>query len=340
MNMNQEGIPEHEPVEDRLNYGQSRVVSIPPHAKPVMREDAIAARLAAMRDAGIKSSRMAVESIVARDVLEAWIKGKRTREATAALSAWLTGIDEDIAERDGDFFMSPSAERFLRAFEHAREPKGTDGHRGIAMIYGASGTGKSVTAKWAARMDNDVVYVQADGERRTWTALLKGVVEAKKGSGYPAVGEKLRDVILRSIEPGGLLIFDHAQLIRLAVMEQLLIFPDEHGIALAFIGNTKGYKALMDAKLAQITSRIRGASVFVEIPGEDDVDALMEARNVGGRKEREFCLLIGRQDGGLRYLDATILEARKIARAAGMQKIDLRLLKLGAANAGCWGGEA
>src|SRR5687768_9138123 len=175
MNTNQKGIaePEHEPVDKRLEYAQSGVASIPVNAKPVMREDAIGARLSAMLEAGIRVSRMAVESSVTRDVLEAWIKGKRAKEATVALSAWLTGIDEDIAERDGDFFMSPSAERFLRAFEHAREPKGSDGHRGIAMIYGASGTGKSVTAKWAARMDENVVYVQADGERRTWTALLK-----------------------------------------------------------------------------------------------------------------------------------------------------------------------
>ncbi|CAE6503403.1 conserved hypothetical protein [Nitrosomonas nitrosa] len=338
MNMNQDGISVSEVNEKQPNYSQQKEIPNRSTSKPVMREDAIAARISAMLDAGVRISRMAIESNVTREALEAWIKGKRSQEVSVALSTWITLIDEDIAERDGDFFMSPSAKRFLRAFEHAREPKGGDGHRGIAMIYGASGTGKSVTAKWAARMDDNVVYVQADGERRTWTALLKGVVEVIKGSGYPTVGEKLRDIILRNIKPGGLLIFDHAQLIRLAVMEQLLVFPDEHGVALAFIGNTKGYKALVDAKLAQITSRIRGSIVFVEIPSEDDVDALMEARGVGGRKEREFCLLIGCQDGGLRFLDTAILEAKKIAHAAGIQKLDIRLLKLGAVNAGCWGG--
>lgn len=340
MNMNQDGISVSEVNEKQPNYSQQKEIPNRSTSKPVMREDAITARISAMLDAGVRISRMAIESNVTREALEAWIKGKRSQEVSVALSTWITLIDEDIAERDGDFFMSPSAKRFLRAFEHAREPKGGDGHRGIAMIYGASGTGKSVTAKWAARMDDNVVYVQADGERRTWTALLKGVVEVIKGSGYPTVGEKLRDIILRNIKPGGLLIFDHAQLIRLAVMEQLLVFPDEHGVALAFIGNTKGYKALVDAKLAQITSRIRGSIVFVEIPSEDDVDALMEARGVGGRKEREFCLLIGCQDGGLRFLDTAILEAKKIAHAAGVQKLDIRFLKLGAVNAGCWGGEA
>ena len=305
-----------------------------------MREDAIAARLAAMLDAGVKLSSMAVEASVTKDEIEAWINGHRAEKITLVLSKWLVGIDKDIAERNGNFFMSPSAENFIRAFEHAREAKNSEGARGIAMIYGASGTGKSVTAKWLARMDENVIYVQADGERRTWTGLLKGVVESMGRAGYPAAGEKLSEFVRNRIEPGGLLIFDHAQLIRLSVMEQFLVFPDEHGIALAFIGNTKGYKSFVNAKLAHINSRIRGSIVFVEMPGEDDVDAMMAAREVGGRKEREFCLMIGRQDGGLRYLDAAILEAKKIAHASGAKKIDLRLLKLGAANAGCWGGVA
>jgi len=338
MNTNQDGIGEGKSMEEPVR--KVTVSSLTERKKPVMREDAIAARLIAMRDAGVKVARMAVESGVPKDDIEAWINGKRTDEVTQALSSWLVGIDDDIAERNGDFFMSPSAENFLRAFEHAREAKGNEGYRGIAMIYGASGTGKSATARWAARMDDNVIYVQADGERRTWTGLLMGVVDSMDRPGRPSVGEKLREYILRRIGPGGLLIFDHAQLIRLSVMEQLLIFPDEHGIALAFIGNTKGYKSFVDAKLAHINSRIRGSIVLVEMPGEDDIDALMEARCVGGRKEREFCLLIGRQDGGLRYLDATILEAKKIAHGSGVQKLDLRLLKLGATNAGCWGGNA
>ena len=336
MNITLDGIPEHQAIDEGTS--NSSLTSIQSSSKkPMMREDAVAARLTDMRNAGVKLSRMAVESSVAKDKLEAWIKGERPVEITLSLSNWFTGIDEDIAERSGDFFMTPSAETFLRAFEHAREPKGNEGIRGIAMIYGASGTGKTVTAKWAARMDDNVVYVQADGERRTWTGLLSGVVESMNYGGRPAVGEKQKEFISRKIAPGGLLIFDHAQLIRLSIMEQLLIFPDECGIALAFIGNTEGYKSFYNAKLAHINSRVRGSSIVVEMPKEEDIDALLEARGVGGRKERDFCLLIGLQDGGLRYLDAAIFEARKIAYATGTQKLDQRLLKLGATNAGCWG---
>jgi len=309
-----------------------------PNQKINMREDAIAARLSAQLDAGTRPRQIAIESSVTQADLEQWIKGNRTAQVTFSLSKWLIGIDEEIAERNGEFVMTPTAERFLRAFEQARAPKGRDGRRGIALIYGASGAGKTETAKWAARMDNNVAYVQADGERKTYVALLHGILESKNEYGRPHNGEKLKDIVQRYFEPGGLFIFDHAHLIKLAVMEQLLTFPDEYGIALAFIGNTKGYRILMNAKMAQINSRIGGAQVFVESPEAEDIDALLEAWQVRGRKERDFCHLIGRQDGGLRYLDSTVQEAWKIAKGGGYQKLDEKLLKLGAVNAGCWGG--
>lgn len=339
MNMNLEGIPEHQHINDHLPTSSTTSVSNKNSTnRPAMREDAIAARLADMLKAGVKLSRIAIESNVSKDKLEAWIEGDRPGEVTKDLSNWFIEIDEEIDERNGDFFITPTAEIILRAFEHAREPRGRDRQRGIAMIYGAAGTGKSATAKWVTRMDCDnVFYVQVDGERRTWVGLLSGIAESIGYGGHPAVGEKLGEFITRKIPRGGLMIFDHAQLLQNRIMEQLLIFPDQFEIALAFIGNVQGYRKFVNAKIAQINSRVRGAIVFVEMPSEEDIDAMLGARGISGRKEREFCLMIGRQDGGLRYLDAAILEAQKIAYVSGVQKVDLKLLKLGAANAGCWG---
>lgn len=309
----------------------------PAKPKPAMREEAIAVRLDEMLRAGIEDRQIAVESHVSRAAVDGWKNGTRPKEITEALSAWLTKIDDEIAKLNGEFVLTPIAGRILRAFEQARTPKSSDGRRGVASIWGASGTGKSETAKWAARMDENVVYVQVDGECRTWTMLLKRVLAAKTGyAGYAGREEPLRERVVREVQEGGLIVFDHAHLLRLTIMEQLLVFPDEEGIALAFIGNTKGYKALMDAKLAQITSRIAGAQLFINMPGEDDVDALLEAWGISGRDERALCQQIGRQDGGLRYLDLTVREARKLALVCGAQRIDVRHLKLGAMNAGCW----
>lgn len=306
-----------------------------------MRQGAILARLAEMEAAGIKLTRIAVESGLSVDELMQWKKGERSEAATGALSTWLTGIDREVAEKEADFVITPTASRILRAFEQARAPKDSRGRRGIAMIYGASGVGKTQTARWANRMDASVAYVFVNGESRTWIKLLGSVAEATGSGygGYPAVGEPLKDLILRRIPTGGLIIFDHAHLLRISIMEQLIVFPEEHGIAIAFIGNARVSKSITDAKVIQIISRVAGANVFINMPGEDDLDMLLPAWGISGRKEREFCHLIGLQDGGLHYLENTLREARKLAAAKGTDALDIDLLKLGAANARCWGAQ-
>lgn len=339
MDTNTAKTPEEELPTKYLDRAAGEIRGIESPRKPPMREDAIAARLAAMREAGIKPLRMANEAALEVNALEGWINGQRESEVTMALSDWLTGIDDEITEREGDFVMTPTSARIVKAIEQARAPRGREEHRGVALIYGASGAGKSETAEWMARMDDNVIHVQVDGEHKSYVSLLKAVAEAKTGyGGHTGAGEKMGGYIIRTFPRGSVFIFDHAQLIRLPVMEQLLIFPDKHGIALVFLGNVQGYKALINSKMAQITSRVAGAHVFIEIPGEEDIDPLLEAWGVTGRQERQFCMIIGRQDGGLRYLAETVRETRKLALAAGAKKLDVRLLKLGAANAGCWGG--
>lgn len=339
MNTNTERTPDGNPPTKYFDYAAGEVGEIEKPYQPPMREDAIAARLVTMLDAGIKPLTMAIEAKLERNALEGWINGTRESAVTKALSDWLSGIDREVAELEGEFVITPTSARIIKAIEQARAPRGKEERRGVALIYGASGAGKTETAEWLARMDNKVIHVLANGERRKYVSLLQAVVEKNSGYiGHSAVGEKMGNYIVRNFSPGSLMIFDHAQLIPLSVMEQLLVFPDEHGIALAFMGNTQGYGKLINAKMAQIISRVAGAHVFVDIPGEEDIDALLEAWGVAGRQERKFCMMIGMQDGGLRYLHETVRESRKLALATSAKKLDERLLKLGAVNAGCWGG--
>lgn len=311
-----------------------------PKERPPMRADAISARIAEMQGAGVKTVRMAVESGVSRLVLEAWIKGNRDKDTTASLSTWIQDMDKELAKASGNLIMTPTAARILAAFEKAREPRGKDGRRGIAAVFGASGASKTATAKFLESVDRGVVHLQINGECKTYVSILKGILAKRQKWGYPATGESVTDAVLRVLGKGDLIILDHAQLLRTSLIEQLMVFPDEHGIALALIGNTAGYKSLVDSKTKQILSRVGGALVHVEIPGEEEVDAILEAEGISGAKAREFCLMVGRQDGGLRYLYEAIHEARKLKVAKGSQRLDENLLKLGAVNAGVWGAQS
>lgn len=305
--------------------------------RPVMRPDAIAVRVAEMQQADISLSRMAVESGVARQDLDAWISGARNVETTGLLSTWIQDIDEELAAAASSLVRTPTAARILNGLEKAREPRGSEGRRGIAYIGGASGTSKTTVAKWLESVDGGVVHLQLNGETKTYVSILKGVLAKRGHSGFAATGEATTDAILRFFKRGDLIILDHAQLLQMRVIEQLTVFPDEHGIGLALIGNVAGYKAMVDMKTKQILSRVGGALVHVDIPSAADVDCILEAEKVFGRKEREFCHIIGCQDGGLRYLYETFREARKLQRPSGQEHLDVRFLKLGAANAGHWG---
>lgn len=306
---------------------------------PAMRPEAIMARIRDMQTAGIKGHQMAVESGVPRAELEAWIKGERKEETTDLLSDWIEGIDEELTSKSKDLVRTPTTVRILSAFEKAREPKGRDGRRGIAAVYGASGTGKTAAAQWLEGVDKGVVHIQV-GDERTFIKIVLTIIAKRNKYGVAHRNESAMEILLQHFGPGDLIILDHAHLIRTSVIEQLTVFPDTHGIAIALLGNLDGYKKLVDMKTKQIMSRIGGALVHIAIPSEEDVDAVLEAEGITGRKEREFCAIIGCQDGGMRYLYETLWEARKLQRAAGSSRLDVRYLKLGAANAGYWGAEA
>lgn len=306
-----------------------------------MRADAIAARLKNMEGAGWEDISIAVAARLPRAAVTQWKEGKHDPETTAALSAWLSEIDRKVAEKAAGFVVTPTAGRFLRAFEQAREPKNSAGRRGIALIFGASGVGKTTVAEWVARMDECVVYVLVDGECRTWATLMRAISLAMN-NGHPPYrteGVTLRDWIVRQLPPGSMIIFDHAHHLRRGIMEQMLAFPERHGIALALIGTADGYDRLVNKKMEQIKARVSGANVFVNLPEDLDVDYLMDADDIRGDDEQAFCRLIAKREGGLHYYANMVQEARKLMIAAGAACLDLATLKRGADNAGCWGAQ-
>lgn len=301
--------------------------------------------------AGITPARIAVEAGVSAQRLKAWLNSSGGDNILPDLAAW-KAESEAAAGLNSEFVMTPTAERIIRAFDRARQSKGGVGHfadevkqRGIALIYGASGAGKSETAEWYLAHQNKtrpigqwpVVLVRCTGAERNQPALLGSIIDGMKGDGfYRQTHESKMETILNHVQPGGLIIFDEAQLLPLRRMDELRYFPDRCGIAIAFMGNMAGYKELVDAKIGQITSRVGGALVVIDTPCEGDVDALMDAWEIRGRKVRELALMIGMQDGGLRKLAETAGYAKVFAKASG-KPIDADLFKAAAVAAGAWG---
>lgn len=309
-------------------------------------ESSARGRVSELIEGGVAVSRIAVEAGIPSGDLRRWVDGARVDAVNDAVATWLSDIDNQLRASADDFAETPTAKRIIRAFDQARQAKDDRGQRGIALIYGASGIGKSKAARYYAKRENamgpvgiaNVVYVQLDGENTTWTSALNAVVGSARGAyGLDAYKERnLRQWIISHVAQGGLLIFDEAQLLPIRRLDELRIFPDECGIAVAFMGNTAGYKVLESARIAEITSRVGGARVVADKPTEGDVDALLEAWKLTGRKLRELAVMIGTQDGGLRFLSSTVQAARVYAKASG-REIDDRTFKAAAVSVGAWG---
>lgn len=305
--------------------------------------------------AGITAARIAVESGISAASFKSWLAGKDEPDILPALSGWKAET-EAAGMLDNGFVMTPTAQGIVRAFDRARQAKGgtyrLDGRtiqqRGIALIYGASGAGKTETAEWYQRQQNarrnlgdwPVVLVRCTGAEGSASKLHGAIIESMQDSGYfRQTHESKLDSITKHVPAGGLLIFDEAQLLPLRRMDELRYFPDHCGVGIAFMGNMAGYKELVDAKIGQITSRVGGALVIIDMPSEGDVDTLLDAWEIRGRKVRELALMIGMQDGGLRKLSDAASAVRIFSKASG-KPIDADLFKAAAISAGAWRGEA
>ncbi|MDR3055176.1 MAG: AAA family ATPase [Zoogloeaceae bacterium] len=276
-------------------------------------------------DAGMPLVSIAQQARISAAQLRAALNEGDAKDIFTALFTWKAENDAD-ARVDSGFVMTPTAHEITRAFNRARQLTPDDG-RGIALIFGASGTGKTQTAKHYADEHNDrgsyhrraVVIVRLDDVvQKGFDGVLNAVIReagdvvefysemVKK----PSLTQKIAD----RLEEGGLVIFDEMQHLSPRIMDSLRILPDKFGIAVAFMGNVTDSARI--AKQTQIISRAGGAIVTIEIPKEGDVDALLDKWGVMVDKEtRRILLAVGRRDGGLRYLFKVVQAVKNLERA-------------------------
>ncbi len=303
-------------------------------------------RITDLINRGMAASRIAVDRGIPSADVARWLEGDPLPVVERAVTAWLEDLDRQVAVKFDGFVMTPTSQRFCDALDDARAPRGREGRRGMCFIFGASGAFKTYTAEWyvaqcnaASSISSQVaVMVPCDGDMSTWTSALRAVMKALGHGGYSNRTDPLRDQIALRLPPGAIIIFDEAHTLPVKVMDQLRALPDQNGIAVAFLGNLSSYQRLKEQKVAQIMTRVRGAMVLVNLPGEEDINAILEGWKLVGRDVREFLTTIARQDGGMHYLTDIVERARAYEIALGLP-IDIDLLKVCAQKAGAWGWE-
>lgn len=237
------------------------------------------------------------------------------------LSVWLANRKAAAKESEPGFVPTPTALAILSALEEARN------RPGIAVIYGGSGVGKTLAVERyyeevltggfpSEHRGSNVIVIEANAGIHSPPQVLAAVADALNCERGTYGTPQLINAISRHIEPGDLIVIDEAQwLVKQRALDTLRCFLDRHKVGIAYLGNDVIYTTLSQvgrgAQFAQLSSRVV-ARLPVPNPTAEDVDVILDAWNVHGRKERAFCQEIGTMDGGLRLLTNVIRKARDL----------------------------
>jgi DNA transposition AAA+ family ATPase len=318
------------------------LASIPQEQEPkASRGKPISARetVAAMVEADVSLTRIAIECGVPAADISAWLDGASLTQANdARIAAWLEDLDRaatpDRTVDELPWVDTPTSQRICQVFEQARLTPS------IGLVYGVPGASKTTTAlRYAktAKLKNEarILYVASTPYTRTATGILFRLSHALPGNHYPNSraraykGYALAQTILRFLTPGSLILVDEAQFLDVPALDALRSFYDEAGIGVVMIGNEIIYTRIAGksrrAEFAQLHSRV-GMRLQITAPDGRDIDAVMQAWGIKGAAERQLLLDIGAGPGGLRQLANVVRQARMGARHM-KRPLDAQLLR-------------
>lgn len=201
------------------------------------------------------------------------------------------------------------------AISRARE------YSAIVDISAPSGSGKSEgVEEYIARIrktegfECPVWKVTLKPSHSTTKALLELIARECVGAVHENRGESrvFDDIMSATQGRGGVLVIDEAQQMAdaknangIAMINTLRSFVDAKAFGVALIGNNEIYRRLNKENASQILGRMRPWRVEIKGATEDDIDDLIRAWGVSGKKEREQCHKIVRGGGGLHNLIGT-----------------------------------
>lgn len=298
---------------------------------------------------GVKEVRIAHEAGITEAALSAFLDGGGELATSVALDELELKI---LNEADsGGFVKMPSGKKIIDALESARSPRHSiksdraAAQRGIALIFGAAGVGKTTTVEWYAEQQNiyqgihkiPVLVIEVPGGWRSRKIMLEAIADDLKKKGYSKSWQDPESAITNAIPYGGIIVFDQAHRLSTARLEELSYFTDQLSIAVALMGNLTGYAEFCRKKLDSITRRVNGKPVHLELPLEEDIIAILNYAALTYPGISNHAILFGLQPCGIDYLFKTIHAAKLIA-AANSEPVDLEIFKLASVHVGAWGG--
>lgn len=174
--------------------------------------------------------------------------------------------------------------------------------RGIGVIYGDAGVGKTTTLKEWSKARKDAVIIKADKVRGSRSkAILKLIARGLRTQDYGQLDDIYNSLIEKLKIEDKIIVVDEAQHLSLGNIELLRDIYDDSETAIVLVGNEKLYSKIAADKgkdYAQLFSRISVKEhVLTDDTTRNDVKKICNGVNDEGI---DFLYSIARNAGGLR----------------------------------------
>ncbi|HGS5304360.1 TPA: AAA family ATPase [Vibrio cholerae] len=242
------------------------------------------------------------------DKLEKWLRMREQRQSTPNVNP--------------GFVMTETAKQIMADLTYAQITES------FAVIFGASGVGKTETAREYQRSNNNVWMITASPSRASLTeCLYELAMELGLDQAPRRKGPLSRVIRQRLLNSEGLVIIDESDHLDYPTLEELRILQEETGIGMALLGNNKVYTQLTGGRrnedFARLFSRIakkRG----IHKAKKSDVKAIAQAWSVMGEEEQALMQQVSERPGALRLLTKTLKLSVMYANGKAMDTTLLR----------------
>ncbi|SHO58766.1 AAA family ATPase [Vibrio quintilis] len=275
----------------------------------------------------VTAAKIAKEVDVSPAALSQVLKGKYAADPATIikkLERWLSLRNERQAKQflNPGFVMTQTAKQIISDLTYAQVTES------IAVIFGASGVGKSETLREYQQQNNNVWIVTASPSRASLTeALYELAMELGLDQAPRRKGPLARVIRQRLRGSEGLVIIDEADHLDYPTLEELRILQEETGTGMVLVGNNKVYTQLTGGRrnedFARLFSRIakkRG----IHKTKQADVREIASAWHIDGNTEIQLMIQISERPGGLRLLTKTLKLSAMYAKGGQISERVLR----------------